>query len=135
MLRGSLCLRTHFAAHICFPLRINNFIIAVKMTLPARSFFRNFSGHLVECHEKSSCMSKNLGRRWFAYILGTRASRISILAVALAFIGIFWLLSEMDVVETGRTAGIIGVILFVIVAFPIALLVGRSVTRKAEPED
>ena len=80
-------------------------------------------------------MSKNLGRRWFAYILGTRASRISILAVALAFIGIFWLLSEMDVVETGRTAGIIGVILFVIVAFPIALLVGRSVTRKAEPED
>ncbi|GAA1162906.1 hypothetical protein [Nesterenkonia sandarakina] len=63
---------------------------------------------------------------WAKGVIGNRAARIAVLVVALLFAGGFWLLQNTGVIEPSETVAIVGVALFVLVAFPVALLTGRS---------
>ncbi len=79
-------------------------------------------------------MTKSTGRWYAGRVLGNKAARIMVLLVALAFVGIFWVLNETGVIEPGTGVAIVGVALFVIVAFPLGMLVGGAADRKINPE-
>lgn len=79
-------------------------------------------------------MTKSSGR-WFAgRVLGKKAARITVLLVALAFVGIFWVLNETGVIEPGAGVAVVGVALFVLVAGPLGMLVGSAADKKVNPE-
>lgn len=80
-------------------------------------------------------MANNKGRWYLGRVLGKKAARITVLLVALAFLGGFLLLSEIGVIEPGPAVAIIGVVLFVIVALPLGILVGGSADKKINPEE
>lgn len=80
-------------------------------------------------------MAGDRGRWYIGRVLGNKAARIAVLLVALAFVGGFWLLTEMGVLEPGPTVAVIGVVLFVVVAFPLAMLVGGSTEKGINRED
>ncbi|GAA1102347.1 hypothetical protein GCM10009650_01140 [Nesterenkonia jeotgali] len=54
--------------------------------------------------------------------------------MALVFLGCFWILESTGVIERNETVAIVGVVLFVVVAFPTAMLVGRASDRTLERE-
>lgn len=80
-------------------------------------------------------MADHTGRWYAGKLLGSKAARITVSVVALLFAGGFWLLTETGVIEPGTTVAVIGVTLFVIVAFPAAMLVGGSAERKIDRAD
>ncbi|MBA8920240.1 hypothetical protein [Nesterenkonia jeotgali] len=71
---------------------------------------------------------------WAKGVIGNRAARIAVLLVALVFLGCFWILESTGVIERNETVAIVGVVLFVVVAFPTAMLVGRASDRTLERE-
>ncbi|GAA2025015.1 hypothetical protein GCM10009720_00930 [Yaniella flava] len=72
---------------------------------------------------------------YFGPVLGKKAARITVLIVALVFAGGFWLLTEAGVIEPGPVVAIIGVVLFVIIAFPLGMLVGGWSDKKINPDE
>lgn len=81
-------------------------------------------------------MTENSKGRWYiGRVLGNRAARITVLLIALAFVGGFALLQNMGLIEPGTTVAVIGVILFAIVAFPVAMIVGNAANRKINPNE
>ncbi|MEQ3548878.1 hypothetical protein WIS52_00215 [Pseudonocardia nematodicida] len=66
---------------------------------------------------------------WLRTIVGNRASRIAVMLVALAFLGAFALLESAELVTRGPAVATVGVVLFVLVALPVGLAVGRRADR------
>ncbi len=62
-------------------------------------------------------------------LVGNRVVRIAVLVVALVFIGGFWVLNNLGIIEPGQTVAIIGVALFVVVALPVAVVARRASDR------
>lgn len=62
-------------------------------------------------------------------LVGNKVVRVAVLIVGLVFIGGFWLLDNLGVIEPGQIVAIVGVALFVVVAIPVALLAGRASDR------
>lgn len=79
-------------------------------------------------------MASNIGRWYLGRVLGNKAAKITVGVVALAFAGVFWLLTETDVIEPGPTVAVIGIVIFVIVAAPIGWLVGGAADKKINPD-
>lgn len=75
-------------------------------------------------------MADNTGRWYLGRVLGSKAARITVLVVALVFAAGFWLLNEMGAIEPGTGVAVTGVVLFVIVAFPLAMFVGGAAEKK-----
>lgn len=76
-------------------------------------------------------MAKNgKAQSYLAGLAGNRVARIAVLVTALIFIGGFWLLDSAGIIEPGQTVAIIGVAVFVIVAFPIAMVAGKMTDEK-----
>ncbi|WP_147107231.1 hypothetical protein [Nesterenkonia populi] len=61
------------------------------------------------------------------------AARVTITVIALLFVGGFWLLTEVGLVEPGQTTAVVGVTLFFVVAIPITFLVGWNSEKKLDP--
>lgn len=79
-------------------------------------------------------MATNTGRWYLGRVIGNRAARITIGLIAVVFAGGFWILTETGVIEPGTTVAIIGVVLFVVVALPVAWLVGGGADKKINPD-
>lgn len=74
------------------------------------------------------------GRRYLGRVLGNKTVRITVGLVASAFAGVFWLLTETGLIEPGPTVAVIGVALFVILAAPVAFLVGGAAEKKVNAD-
>ena len=79
-------------------------------------------------------MTRSSGRWYIGRVLGNKAARITVLLVALAFVGIFWVLNETGVIEPGTGVAVVGVVLFVLVAGPLGMLVGNAADKKVNPQ-
>lgn len=55
-------------------------------------------------------------------------------ALALAFAGGFWLLQQSGVLQPSTTVAVVGIAIFVVVAFPAAMIVGGATDRKVNPD-
>ncbi|MGJ9425284.1 hypothetical protein ACHABX_05510 [Nesterenkonia halotolerans] len=62
-------------------------------------------------------------------LVGNRVVRIAVLVVVLVFIGGFWVLDNLRIIEPSQTVAVIGVALFVVVALPVALVAARASDR------
>lgn len=75
------------------------------------------------------------GRTFVARKAAGSITAVVMVGIALLFVGGFWLLNDSGIVGTGTTTAVVGIVLYFLVAVPVALVAGFTSEQKLDADD